>query len=50
MFLESVREDSTPRRLFTPRDSLYILELCASGREQEAEDIVGGVRRKVSVI
>ena len=50
MFLESVHEDSTPRRLFTPRDSLYILELCSGGREQEAENIVGGVRRKVSVI
>ncbi len=39
LLLTTILDDTAPRRNFTPRDSLYVLELCMSGDWGGAESI-----------
>lgn len=40
LLLTTIHDDTAPRRRFTPRDSLYVLELCMSGGWAGAESII----------
>lgn len=44
LFLDTVRDDSVPRRLLSARDGLYLLELCLAGETGNAELIVRSIR------
>lgn len=43
LYMDTVRPDTTPGHIMTVKDSLYLLELCLAGRENEADDIVAGL-------
>lgn len=43
LYMETVRSDTTPRHIMTVRDSLYLLELCLSGRKKEADSLLEGM-------
>lgn len=45
LLLATIHDDTAPRRNFTPRDSLYVLELCMNGDWERAESIA--VRSRV---
>ena len=46
LFLDTVRDDTAPRRILTARDGLYLLELCLSGEMGNAEIIVRSIRNE----
>ena len=48
LLLTTIHDDTAPLRNFTPRDSLYVLELCMSGDWVGAESIIRKSRMKVS--
>lgn len=48
LYLETIMQDSAPRRIMTVRDSLYVLELYTEGRMKEAESIVSDFQTGVS--
>ena len=50
LLLSTIHEDTAPRRNFTPRDSLYVLELCMSGDWEQAESIAVRSRAAVSYL
>lgn len=43
LYMEKVHPDATPRHIMTVRDSLYLLELCLSGRKKEADSLLEGM-------
>lgn len=47
LLLATIHDDTAPRRNFTPRDSLYVLELCMNGDWGRAETIA--VRPRAAV-
>lgn len=50
LLLATIHDDTAPRRNFTPRDSLYVLELCMSGDWEQAESIAVRSRAEVSCL
>lgn len=44
LFLDTVRDDSVPRRILSARDGLYLLELCLAGETENAELIVRSIQ------
>lgn len=44
LFLDTIRDDSVPRRLLSARDGLYLLELCLAGEMENAELIVRSIQ------
>ena len=44
LFLDTIRDDSVPRRLLSARDRLYLLELCLEGETENAELIVRSIQ------
>lgn len=40
LYMETVRTDTTPSHVMTVNDSLYLLELCLSNREDAADGIL----------
>lgn len=40
LYMETVREDVTPRHVMTVKDSLYLLQLCIAGKREEAEKLL----------
>ena len=44
LFLDTIRDDSVPRRILSARDGLYLLELCLAGETENAELIVRSIR------
>jgi hypothetical protein len=47
LYLDTVRPDTTPRRIMETWDSLYVLKLCIDGRENEAREIVSKSDREM---
>lgn len=48
LFLDTVRKDTAPKQLLSVRESLHLLELCLSGRAEDAELIVRSIQEKSS--
>lgn len=44
LFLDTIRDDSVPRRILSARDGLYLLELCLAGETENAELIVRSIQ------
>ena len=45
LYLETVRRDTTPRHIMNVSDSLYVFNLCLTGRECEAKSILTNMCR-----
>lgn len=40
LYMDTVRADATPNHIMTVNDSMYLIELCLTGREEEALDLL----------
>lgn len=45
LYMDTARADATPCHIMTVSDSLYLLELCISGRNTEANAILVGLTK-----
>lgn len=50
LLLATVHSDTAPKKIFTPRDSLYVLELCMNEEWHEADAIVERLRCAAPVL
>ena len=45
LYLDTIRQDTVPRPIMSPWDSLFIFEMCLEGRIDEADETVGKFAR-----